>query len=78
MPCMGAEQSREAWAGRHHVIQWNGARLVHLPVDEQLLDGLANEGLLQAEIASETSERVSGCATLISVVVELTFAPAAA
>lgn len=56
----------------------NGARLMHLPVDEQLLDCLANEGLLETEIASETSESVSGCVTLIRLVVELTFAPTAA
>lgn len=64
--------------GQAVTMSLNGARLVHLPVDEQLLDGLANEGLLEAEIASETSARVSGCATLIRVVVELTFAPTAA
>lgn len=51
---------------------------MHLPVDEQLLDSLANESLLEAEIASETSDIVSGCATLVRVVVELTFAPTAA
>jgi hypothetical protein len=51
---------------------------MHLPVDEQLLDCLANEGLLETEIASETSESVSGCVTLIRLVVELTFAPTAA
>ena len=59
-------------------MSWNGARLMHLPVDEQLLDSLANESLLEAEIASETSDIVSGCATLVRVVVELTFAPTAA